>query len=45
MNRLISPGEFRLGLRLILKQPILSLTVILAGRHRHRGGDHWIHVS
>src|SRR5262245_47857460 len=30
MNRLFSPGEFRLGLRLILKQPILSLTVILA---------------
>ena len=30
MNGLFSPGEFRLGLRLILKQPILSLTVILA---------------
>jgi predicted permease len=30
MNRLISAGEFRLGLRLILKQPILSFTVILA---------------
>ncbi len=30
MNRLISMGEVRLGLRLILKQPILSATVILA---------------
>jgi putative ABC transport system permease protein len=30
MNRLISWGEVRLGLRLIVKQPILSLTIILA---------------
>ncbi|HYE86157.1 MAG TPA: FtsX-like permease family protein [Vicinamibacterales bacterium] len=30
MNRLISWGEVRLGLRLIVKQPILSVTVILA---------------
>jgi hypothetical protein len=30
MNRLISTGEFRLGFRLILKQPVLSFTVILA---------------
>jgi predicted permease len=30
MNRLISLGEVRLGLRLIVKQPILSLTIILA---------------
>lgn len=30
MNRLVSWGEVRLGLRLIVKQPILSLTVILA---------------
>lgn len=30
MNRFISLGEVRLGLRLIVKQPILSLTVILA---------------
>src|SRR5262245_13682933 len=30
MNRLISWGEVRLGLRLIVKQPILSATIILA---------------
>jgi putative ABC transport system permease protein len=30
MNRIISWGEVRLGLRLIAKQPILSLTIILA---------------
>ena len=30
MNRFISMGEVRLGLRLIVKQPILSLTIILA---------------
>ena len=30
MNRFVSWGEVRLGLRLIAKQPILSLTVILA---------------
>jgi predicted permease len=30
MNRVISLGEVRLGLRLIVKQPILSLTIILA---------------
>jgi len=30
MNRIISWGEVRLGLRLIAKQPILSITVILA---------------
>ena len=30
MNRFISLGEVRLGLRLIVKQPILSLTIILA---------------
>jgi hypothetical protein len=30
MNRLLSAGEFRLGLRLILKQPVLSFTVTLA---------------
>src|SRR5688572_26860230 len=30
MNRIISWGEVRLGLRLIVKQPILSLTIILA---------------
>ena len=30
MNRFISVGEVRLGLRLIAKQPILSITIILA---------------
>ena len=30
MNRIISWGEVRLGLRLIVKQPILSLTIVLA---------------
>jgi len=30
MNRFISLGEVRLGLRLIVKQPILSITIILA---------------
>ena len=30
MNRFISLGEIRLGLRLIVKQPILSITIILA---------------
>jgi putative ABC transport system permease protein len=30
MNRLISLGELRLALRLIVKQPILSVTIILA---------------
>ena len=30
MNRFISLGELRLGLRLILKQPVLSGTIILA---------------
>ena len=30
MNRLISIGEVRLGLRLIAKQPIMSATIILA---------------
>ena len=30
MNRFISLGEVRLGLRLIVKQPILSVTIILA---------------
>ena len=30
MGRLISMGEVRLGLRLIAKQPILSITIILA---------------
>ena len=30
MSGVISAGEFRLGLRLILKQPVLSFTVILA---------------
>src|SRR5688572_26930535 len=30
MNRIISWGEVRLGLRLIVKQPILSATIILA---------------
>ena len=30
MNRFISIGEVRLGLRLIVKQPILSVTVVLA---------------
>ena len=30
MNRIISLGELRLGLRLIVKQPILSITIILA---------------
>jgi putative ABC transport system permease protein len=30
MNRFISLGEVRLGLRLIAKQPILSITIILA---------------
>ena len=30
MNRIISLGEVRLGLRLIVKQPILSITIILA---------------
>ena len=30
MNRVISWGEVRLGLRLIVKQPILSFTIILA---------------
>src|SRR5687767_5421735 len=30
MGRLISMGEVRLGLRLIVKQPILSITIILA---------------
>ena len=30
MNLPISLGEVRLGLRLIVKQPILSLTIILA---------------
>jgi len=30
MNRIISMGEVRLGLRLIAKQPILSITIILA---------------
>ncbi len=30
MNRIISWGEVRLGLRLIVKQPVLSLTIILA---------------
>src|SRR6187402_494421 len=30
MNRIISWGEVRLGLRLIVKQPILSITIILA---------------
>ena len=30
MNRVISLGEIRLGLRLIVKQPILSITIILA---------------
>lgn len=30
MNRFISLGEVRLGLRLIVKQPILSATIILA---------------
>ena len=30
MNRILSWGEVRLGLRLIVKQPILSITIILA---------------
>ena len=30
MNRVVSAGEIRLALRLILKQPILSATIILA---------------
>jgi len=30
MNRVISWGEVRLGLRLIVKQPVLSITIILA---------------
>ena len=30
MNRIISWGEVRLALRLIVKQPILSITIILA---------------
>jgi hypothetical protein len=30
MNRLISMGEVRLALRLIVRQPILSITIILA---------------
>ncbi|HJS79637.1 MAG TPA: ABC transporter permease [Vitreimonas sp.] len=30
MNRIISMGEMRLALRLIVKQPILSVTIILA---------------
>jgi putative ABC transport system permease protein len=30
MNRIISTGEVRLGLRLIVKQPILSATIVLA---------------
>ena len=30
MNRIVSWGEVRLGLRLIVKQPILSLTIVLA---------------
>ena len=30
MNRLISVGELRLALRLIVKHPILSITIILA---------------
>jgi putative ABC transport system permease protein len=30
MNRFVSMGEVRLGLRLIVKQPILSATVVLA---------------
>jgi hypothetical protein len=30
MHRYISLGEIRLGLRLIAKQPILSITIILA---------------
>ena len=30
MNRIISWGEVRLGLRLIVKQPVLSGTIILA---------------
>jgi len=30
MHRLISMGEVRLALRLIIKQPILSITIILA---------------
>jgi putative ABC transport system permease protein len=30
MNRIISWGEVRLGLRLIVKQPILSATIVLA---------------
>ena len=30
MNRLISSGEVRLAFRLIVKQPILSATIILA---------------
>src|SRR5690349_8439179 len=30
MNRIISWGEVRLALRLIVKQPVLSLTIILA---------------
>jgi predicted permease len=30
MNRILSSGEVRLGLRLIVKQPILSATIVLA---------------
>ena len=30
MNRFVSLGEVRLGLRLIVKQPVLSATIILA---------------
>ena len=30
MNRIISWAEIRLGLRLIVKQPILSATIVLA---------------
>ena len=30
MNRVVSLGEERLGLRLIAKQPILSITIILS---------------
>ena len=30
MTRLISVGELRLALRMIVKQPILSVTIILA---------------
>jgi hypothetical protein len=45
MSRWITLSEIRLGLRLIAKQPILSITVVLALAYRHRPGDRRLHPS